>query len=84
MLHRYIDKRKQFEEYKKKIAELESNMATKADLLKMIEDPLNKLGDSSPPAALDIPDLAPFDTQVGGSSECKVVILAGRCTDVRL
>ncbi|XP_053387747.1 tyrosine-protein kinase Fer-like isoform X1 [Mercenaria mercenaria] len=57
----YLEKRKTFEELKKKIAEMESNMATKADLLKMIEDPMSKLGDGGPQAALDIPDIS-FDT----------------------
>lgn len=63
LFHRYLDKRKRFEELKKRIAEIESNMATKTDLLKMIEEPLNKLGNSSPPSAMDIPDIS-IDTMV--------------------
>ncbi|XP_053387750.1 tyrosine-protein kinase Fer-like isoform X4 [Mercenaria mercenaria] len=66
----YLEKRKTFEELKKKIAEMESNMATKADLLKMIEDPMSKLGDGGPQAALDIPDIS-FDTLSGTTSPVK-------------
>lgn len=54
----YFESRKRCEELKKKIAEAESLMATKQDLLKVIEDPLNSVGDGTPPPAMDIPDFA--------------------------
>ena len=54
---RSLTKKKKLEEHKKRIAETESMIATKSDLLKEVESLLSSLGSDGPPKALDLPDM---------------------------
>ncbi|XP_052237423.1 tyrosine-protein kinase Fer-like isoform X2 [Dreissena polymorpha] len=50
----YLKNLKRREELKKLVAESESKIAMKLDVLKLVEDPLNSLGEDDPPPAMDI------------------------------
>lgn len=52
-----MSKKKKTEEHKKKIAETESIIATKSDLLKEVDALLSSLGGDPAPKALDLPDM---------------------------
>ena len=54
---RLLTKKKSIEEHKKKIAESESIIATKSDLLKEVDSLLTTLGNEPAPKALDLPDM---------------------------
>ena len=54
---RSLTKKKKLEEHKKRIAETESMIATKSDLLKEVESLLSSLGSDGPPKGLDLPDI---------------------------
>ena len=57
IIFRSLSKKKKLEEHKKQIAETESLIATKSDLLKEVDTLLSSLGADGPPKALDLPDI---------------------------